>query len=164
MPNLPQRRAMRLKDYDYRQNGAYFITICVEDSLHLFGKIPDQDMILNDAGEMIHHWWAKIPEKFPTIELDLSVVMPNHMHGIICISDEKNKISISQAVAWFKTMTTNAYIRAVKASGWRRFNGQLWQHTFYDNIIRNEIALKEIQEYVLYNPARWNEDKYYGEA
>jgi putative transposase len=164
MPAYPQRRAMRLKDYAYSQSGAYFITICVEAKLHLFGSIHDQDMVLNDAGEMIGHWWAKIPEKFPGIELDLSVVMPNHMHGILCIADDANKDSISDVIAWFKTMTTNAYIRGVKIAQWRRFKGSLWQRTFHDNIIRNEQALKEIQEYILYNPAKWNEDRYYSEA
>jgi REP element-mobilizing transposase RayT len=118
---------MRLKDYDYSQSGAYFITICVEGGLHLFGTIPDQDMILNDAGEMISNWWAKIPEKFPGIELDLSVVMPNHMHGIICVADDANKVSVSQMLGWFKTMTTNAYIRGVKTAQWRRFKDSLWQ-------------------------------------
>ncbi len=80
---LPNRRSIRLKGYDYSKSGAYFITICVKDKIHFFGKIENGEMVLNDAGIMIDKWWQKIPEKFPDIELGEYQIMPNHFHAIV---------------------------------------------------------------------------------
>ncbi|HTA27816.1 MAG TPA: transposase [Bacteroidia bacterium] len=80
---LHNRHSIRLKGYDYSKAGAYFITICVKDKIHFFGKIENGEMILNDAGIMIDKWWQKIPEKFPDIELCDYQIMPNHFHAII---------------------------------------------------------------------------------
>jgi len=78
-----RRRSIRLKGYDYSKAGAYFITICVKDKIHFFGKIENGIMILNDAGIMIDKWWQKISEKFPDIELGDYQIMPNHFHAIV---------------------------------------------------------------------------------
>ena len=80
---LPYRKSPRLKDYDYSQEGAYFVTICTQNRLHLFGDISGDTMELNPAGIMVSDWWEKLPSKFADIELDLTVVMPNHFHGIV---------------------------------------------------------------------------------
>lgn len=80
---LHNRRSIRLKGYDYSKAGAYFITICVKDKIHFFGKIENGKMVLNDAGIMIDKWWQKIPEKFPDIELGEYQIMPNHFHAIV---------------------------------------------------------------------------------
>ena len=82
-PEIHHRRSIRLKGYDHSQAGMYFITICTQDSLHLFGKITNDEMVLNDAGTMVEKWWNELKNRFPNIELDESVVMPNHFHGII---------------------------------------------------------------------------------
>ena len=84
-PEIHHRRSIRLKEYDYSQAGMYFITICTQDKLHLFGKITSDEMILNDAGMMIEKWWYELKNKFPNIELGEFTVMPNHFHGIIQI-------------------------------------------------------------------------------
>jgi putative transposase len=86
-PEIHHRRSIRLKGYDYSQAGLYFITICTQDKLHLFGEITNDEMILNDAGITIEKWWNKLKNKFPNIELDEFVVMPNHFHGIIQINN-----------------------------------------------------------------------------
>ena len=86
-PHIHHRRSIRLKGYDYSQNGAYFVTICVQNRKCLFGKITNRNMVLNDAGKMAEKYWQKIPEHFPNIILDAFVIMPNHMHGILIIDN-----------------------------------------------------------------------------
>ena len=80
------RRSIRLKGYDYSQTGAYFVTICIQDRLQVFGQIKNGKMVMNNVGEMAERWWSKVPEKFPEIVLDGYIIMPNHMHGIIIIN------------------------------------------------------------------------------
>jgi len=84
---LPKRKQLRLSEYDYAQEGAYFVTICTRNTSCLFGNIVDEAMVLNDAGKMITSIWDVIPEQYPGIETDEFVVMPNHVHGIIVIAD-----------------------------------------------------------------------------
>ena len=79
------RRSIRLKGYDYSQAGAYFITIVTQDRIHLFGEVVNGKMQLNAAGRMILAEWEALLQRFPTVELDAFVVMPNHVHGIIII-------------------------------------------------------------------------------
>ena len=81
--NLPRRRAMRLRGYDYSQPGAYFVTTCVQHRKCLFGTIIDGKMRLNETGQVVVECWNRIPQHFPSVELRESVIMPNHMHGII---------------------------------------------------------------------------------
>src|ERR1035437_1338664 len=85
-PKIHHRRSIRLKGYDYSQEGMYFITICVQDRECLFGEIVQQIMILNDAGKIAEQCWLSIPEHFPNAILHEYVVMPNHIHGIIELS------------------------------------------------------------------------------
>ena len=82
-PNIHHRKSIRLKGYDYSQAGLYFITICVQDRKCLFGKIVDDEMILNDAGKIADECWLEIPKHFPNAVLHEHIVMPNHVHGIV---------------------------------------------------------------------------------
>ncbi len=118
-------------------------------------------MVANEAGQMVQTWWTELASKFPSVALDEFVVMPNHVHGVIRISEHANvpPVSLVRLVAWYKTMTTNAYIRGVKANSWKRFSGTLWQRSFYDHVVRNEEDLNRIRQYILDNPARWAEDQ-----
>jgi putative transposase len=84
-PDIHRRRSIRLKGYDYEQAGAYFVTVCTQDRACLFGNVADNTMRLNDAGQMIEQWWFELNRKFPTVESDEFVVMPNHFHGIVTI-------------------------------------------------------------------------------
>lgn len=79
------RKTIRLKNYDYSQNGIYFVTICVKNRNCLFGKFENGKIQLNDTGRMIDMWWNKMFEKYNEIQMDKYAVMPNHMHGIIHI-------------------------------------------------------------------------------
>ena len=86
------RKANRLKDYDYSQNGFYFVTICTKNKKEYFGKINDGEMVLNDYGEIANQLWLEIPDHFEDIKLDESVIMPNHLHGIIIIDSDEEPV------------------------------------------------------------------------
>ncbi len=82
-PDIHRRRSIRLKEYDYSQNGAYFMTICTWNRECLFGNILDGEIVLNDVGKMVQWIWDDLTNRFPIMELDEYVIMPNHLHGII---------------------------------------------------------------------------------
>jgi putative transposase len=87
-PNRHHRQSIRLKNYDYSQAGAYFVTIVSQNRQHVFGKIENGVMIPNPAGTMIKTLWYGLPERFVHVDLDAFIVMPNHIHGIIIINHE----------------------------------------------------------------------------
>lgn len=89
-PDKHHRKSIRLKHYDYSQAGAYFVTIVTQHRQHIFGDIKNGVMIPNSAGQMIESVWDNLSERFPQIELDTFVVMPNHVHGIIVINHQPN--------------------------------------------------------------------------
>lgn len=104
--------------------------------------------------------------------------MPNHIHGIAVIRDRTRQdagvqprvppaggadlrvrpTSLPQIVQWFKTMTTNAYIRGVGDRGWTPFAGRLWQRNYYEHIVRSEEELARIRDYIENNPLHWDGD------
>ncbi|HMN06562.1 MAG TPA: hypothetical protein PKD45_12620, partial [Flavobacteriales bacterium] len=87
MADLPQRRSIRLKGYDYTRVGAYFVTICTQDRKPLFGKVVDGKMVPSAIGEIVQRCWDAIPDHMPMAICDAFVVMPDHVHGIIVIRD-----------------------------------------------------------------------------
>ena len=179
-PEIHHRRTIRLCDYDYAAEGFYFVTICVHEHRALFGSITDGTMHLNDAGRMVEEWYHHCAEHFPDIECMEMVVMPNHFHCIWrntgtvgadrCVRpDEHGGVQpgehigspLHKVVQWFKTMTTNAYIRGVKQNGWPPFHTRLWQRNYYEHIIRDQRSHDEIAAYILENPLHWPDDKLY---
>ncbi len=88
-PQIHHRRSIRLKGYDYSQAGAYYFTIVVQYRACLFGNVLSGEIILNDAGKMVWEQWNTLPERFPNIELDEFIVMPNHVHGILVITERR---------------------------------------------------------------------------
>ena len=183
--NLPQRKSIRLKGYDYSQAGLYFITIVTQNRINLFGNIDNGKMILNDAGKMVEKWYFELENKYNDIKCDTIIVMPNHTHFIIqnvgadlrvcpnisneqsisgekTISGEHIGSPLHRVIQWFKTMTTNEYIRGVKNNNWQRFNGKLWQRNYWEHIIRNENGYQNISNYIINNPLKWNDDKLNG--
>ena len=173
-PEKHHRCSIRLKGYDYSLEGLYFITICIQNHKCLFGKIVEDKMILNDAGKMIEKWYHELGNKFINMKCRKYIVMPNHFHCIIETSDNYEedahigtslrgrplKISLFDIMDWFKTMTTNEYIRGAKNINWQRFEKHLWQLRYWDHIIRNENDNIRIENYIINNPSKWNEDKF----
>jgi len=176
---IKSRKSLRLPHYDYSQAGFYFVTICCQNKKILFGKVVGDEAQLNPAGEMIAKWYYKLETKFPGIRCREMIVMPNHFHCIIEIKhtasvgadprvcpDFKPKDAhmgapLPEVVHWFKTMTTNDYIRGVKDLNWPRFDKKLWQRNYYEHIIRSENSYLTISEYIQTNAIKWQKDKYY---
>ncbi len=165
----PNRRTIRLKDYDYAQPGAYFVTICTQDRACLFGDVMDYTMKLNAAG-LVTTLWNEVPARFANVDLDMFVVMPNHIHGILLYPDDGPVMAdctrattrvaptIGQVVGAFKSLSTVEYVRNVNANGWPAFHSRLWQRNYYEHVIRDEADLDRIRRYIDENPARWEFD------
>jgi putative transposase len=169
------RRSIRLDDYDYSQRGAYFVTISSHRHRPIFGIVSDGEMILNAVGKMIETWWWELTNKFRVLDTDAHIVMPNHFHGILMIVGADLRVCpaydidrhnvgahagapLPRIMQWFKTMTTNHYIRGAKTGAWPRFSGKLWQRNYFEHIIRSEKSLNAVREYIEANPARWSND------
>ncbi|WP_439240198.1 transposase [Lonepinella sp. BR2474] len=159
----PQRKIIRLQEYDYSDDGVYFVTICINSRLCLLGHIDDNQMILNNAGKMVDFWYHEMMNKFTMVHCLDYVIMPNHIHFILHIENDENtpRKSLSDIIQWFKIMTTNEYMRNVKEQGWQRFDKKLWQRSYYEHIIRNEKSYNEIVEYIENNPFTWIDDILY---
>ena len=85
-----QRRSLRLPGFDYSRPGRYFVTIRVRAGSHLFGEVVAGRMCLSPAGRVASQCWHEIPKHFPRVSLDVSVVMPGHLHGIIVVGESPN--------------------------------------------------------------------------
>ena len=84
-PKKCHRRSIRLPGYDYQTAGAYFVTLCTQNRLCLFGDIANGEMILNGSGYMVHRVWNELPQFYPGVNIDAFQIMPNHVHGIIIL-------------------------------------------------------------------------------
>lgn len=181
-PGKYHRRSIRLNGYDYSMEGAYFVTIVAQNRECIFGDIVDCEMRLNDLGELIQSGWGTLPERFPNVELDGFVVMPNHFHGIMVIRDDEcrgevasptatggetltggetpplqrtdtRRPTLGSIVAYYKYETTKR-INAIRDSQ----GTPVWQRNYYDHIVRNDRELNRIREYIANNAANWNSD------
>jgi len=181
------RKSIRLKGYDYSQPGLYFVTIATQNREKLFGRVIDNQMQLNIAGKIIEKWFYELENKFANIKCHEMIVMPNHMHCIIqivgtdvgadlCVcpnNKQNNTISgntaspsgehtgspLHRVVQWFKTMTTNEYIKMVKQNILPPFDKHIWQRNYWEHIIRNEQSYADISNYIKTNPLKWDIDK-----
>lgn len=85
---VPNRKSIRLKGYNYSNEGWYYVTICAQNKICLFGEIVYDKMKLNKAGKVIEKYWEEISNHFKFVELDDFIVMPNHFHGITIINEQ----------------------------------------------------------------------------
>lgn len=147
--NLPKRKNIRLKYYDYSKEGMYFITICVKDRIELLGQIKRLNQIeLSKEGKIVYTSLNNLKQTYTNIEIDEYVIMPNHIHLIIIIH-EKNNLTISRMIQQLKWGIT------------RKIGTSIWQKSFYEHIIRNEKEHLKIKEYIQNNIINWKEDKYF---
>ena len=170
---LPFRRTIRLKDYDYSQAGWYFITICTQGKACLFGQVENGKTVLSDIGTAAEEHLTDISRHFSFVSVDEHVIMPNHIHAIIAIQPvgaalmppaetSSNPVpdfphrSLSFIVQQYKSGVT----RWCAANGFGYFG---WQRGFYEHVIRNEDDLRDIREYIMNNPMIWCEDEEYRE-
>ena len=152
--NLPKRKNLRLPNYDYSENGAYYVTICTQNNLHLFGHVVGETIFYNLAGEMVLRWLNAIEQKYDGTHINCAMLMPNHLHFIIIF--EKAQHPLGEILKWFKSQTTNEYIRNVKRGLLPKFEKRIWQRNYYEHIIRTESELQSIQEYIQFNVQKWN--------
>lgn len=170
-PKIHHRRSIRLPEYDYTQPGAYYITICTHKRQCWFGDVENGEMQKNYLGEIAHRFWEALPRRFSHIQLDVFVVMPNHLHGILIITDEGYQAlpkdrpikeqfgrpvpgSIPTVVRSFKSAVTKR-INLMR----RGKNPPIWQDNYYESIVRIETGLDRIREYIINNPCHWEIDK-----
>lgn len=167
---LPNRKSIRLKNYDYSSNGYYFVTICTQNREKLFGEIVGATLRgrPNNPDKIIVKWLLESENKFKDIKIDEYIVMPNHIHFIIKRTGDHTGVTGDHAgsplrdiIGWFKTMSTNEYIAGVKDGRFMPFKGRLWQRNYYEHIIRNYDDYINIAEYIQNNPLKWEEDKLY---
>ena len=166
-PDIHHRRSIRLKHYDYSQEGAYFVTVCTNDKEWLFGDVINGEMQLNDMGNVTLQCWKEIPKHFPNAVLDEFIVMPNHIHGIVIFNavGAKNISPLQHGTS----MTIGSVIRGFKigVTKWARANGAShdpWQRNYYEHIIRNQPELNKIREYIINNLLNWETDENYSRS
>ena len=155
------RRSIRLRGYDYRNPGAYFITLCIKNRECLFGEIRNGEMVLNEFGDVVTNEWLRTPVVRPEITLDSFVVMPNHLHGIIVIHPGRGG-SRTAPTTVESTKPLGRLIGAFKTTSTKRINMirgtpgiALWQRNYYEHIVRGEFDLFRIRKYIAANPAKW---------
>lgn len=163
-----ERKQLRLRHFDYGQNGYYFITICTKDRLCVFGKIADQEICLSEIGQIVQFCWLDIPNHFPNVFVDEYIIMPNHIHGIIGIDNNDNagnadlrslqkydrtKMLLPKIIHGFKSSVTRIVNRSIKQTNFQ------WQKSYYERIIQNQETLIKIQNYIKKNPYQWEIDK-----
>lgn len=192
--DLPKRKRIRLPEFDYSENRMYFITICTYEKKHTLGRIvgygacdvPQQRF--SQRGKIVEKYIRLMDNKYNNVFIDKYVIMPNHIHMIIAVSnDPAESYDDNNRVGFFGTSQapypTSPGIKKVTLKGnAERANGiipkfvslfkrycnheigeNIWQRRFYDHVIRDENDYRSIWEYIDNNPARWAEDEYYTE-
>ena len=176
---IPGRRSIRLKGYDYSQGGGYFITIVTLWRECLFGKIVSGEMQVNDLGRIVEECFQAIPQHYSHAEIGPVVVMPNHMHGIVMIytnlqgdaSENHGTIPIVGARHASPLLprgtlpgSLGAIVGSFKSSVSRRAgrelnSGNIWQRNYYEHILRDQHDYERIANYIAANPTNWGIDR-----
>ena len=176
-PIKHHRRSIRLKGYDYAQAGLYFITICTQNRVCLFGDVINGEMILNQYGQIAYNEWLKTPQIRNNVELGDFVIMPNHIHVIIrllCRGELHSPVihelhsggvlnTPPNSPPQSPSQTIGAIVRGYKSTvtkqlGFLGFDGKLWQRNYYEHIIRDEKSYLRISAYIINNPQNWHND------
>lgn len=162
-----RNQSRRLKNWDYTSPSGYFVTICTHLRKPYFGNINNDKMHFSPIGQIVDQEWVKTGSLRESVELNEYVIMPNHVHGIIFLksfvgtprwgvqmSKNKGTDSLGLIIGQFKSACTRR-IRAEFRSDFA------WQARYYDHVIRDQIDLQRIREYIRDNPLKWALDEYY---
>ena len=143
-PTLHYRRSLRLRHYDYSSDGAYFVTICLQERQpHL--ENPTLSTTMEET-------WNALPQRFPGIALDEFVMMPDHIHFILWLHPgETSHPTLGDVVGAFKSLTGRAALKYLRGQGPSCID-QFWQRDFYDHVIRDETDLEQKRTYIRNNP------------
>jgi len=160
-PQFPNRKNPRLPEYDYGQNGAYFVTICLKPRLPILSQVVGAGprparTVLSPLGQLVTDTWNDLPNHNPGISLGPFIVMPDHIHGIMIL---EGRAGLGPAPTPLPEL-----MRQLKSFSARRINqfrgtpgAPLWQRGYYEHVIRDQQDLDEAAEYILGNPGRWIE-------
>ncbi len=154
-------KTLRLKDYDYSQPGAYFVTMCVKDRKCLLGEISGGEMILTEAGIIAQNEIVNIPGHYINIKIGENIVMPNHVHMIVYIYE---LTGVGQATTPTKNIRLQDVVGSYKSGVSREvrkihgYENYEWQRYFHDHIVRTDKALENISDYIRMNPSTWADD------
>jgi REP element-mobilizing transposase RayT len=171
-PETKRRRSIRLPGLDYARSGPFFVTICSENRVCLFGDVVNGEMKLNSFGRIVEEEWLRAAQLRPETILDAHVVMPNHFHGIVSILNREAEAADrpgapSGAPLQRQARSLGALIAQFKATTTRRINelrrrpgSTVWQRNYYEHAIRNARGLERIRNYIAANPALWEHDGY----
>jgi REP element-mobilizing transposase RayT len=161
--DLPKRKRIRLQSYDYSTPGAYFVTVCTQNRRCILSDIVVGDGVLDvpqarltSSGMCVRDTLLEIEQHYKWLSLDHYVIMPNHIHLLLRI--ESNGPSGTLAPT---NETLPKLISTFKRFTNRRCGAQLWQRSYHEHVIRNENDYREIWEYIVHNPIKWAEDRYY---
>ena len=181
-PDHHHRQSVRLRDFDYAGGGGYFVTLCAWQRECLFGDVRDGGMGLNEFGRVVEECWAAVPAHFPHVLLDVFVVMPNHVHGILLFDHRHSVVGVQHAAPLQRAadkmlgpmekrgITPNnvipgslgAVVRSFKSAVTKRINTMrdnsgcpVWQRNYHEHVIRDERDLHAIRQYIADNPAKW---------
>ena len=177
------RRSIRLPGYDYTSPGAYFVTICAHKGELLFGEVVEDHVALNEYGQIAHEEWLASEQIRQEIEMDVFVIMPNHLHGIVWIRDMDDEPeggmpcvgahekAHGRAPLRRPPRSLGSFIAGYKSAVTARINRMrgipgtpVWQRNYWEHIIRDDVSLNEIRAYIQDNPARWAEDQLHPDA
>jgi len=180
-PNIHHRKSIRLRGYDYSSAGMYFITPCVQNRICIFGEIQNGEIILNQFGQIEYDQWYLLPERFPNVDFDEFIVMPNHVHGIIILRNDGATLVVAQnetvdndiratvkvatnptigdIVGAYKSLVVHHCLEYIKPNCPEKRLGKLWQRNYWEHIIRTDNDYKRIADYIKNNLKKWNNDK-----
>ncbi|MCL4459777.1 MAG: transposase [Chloroflexi bacterium] len=188
-PEKYRRRSIRLNNYDYSQAGVYFVTICTYNRECLFGEIANSQMELSPIGAIAYQCWCEIPKHFNPVQLDEFIVMPNHIHGIIVITENRRgevtspsgmdgvtnegtgTVPLRKPMGGTGTVplrkpTLGQIVAYYKYQTTKMINrlgntpgNPVWQRNYYEHVVRNEDDLGKIREYIVNNPLKWEWDE-----
>jgi REP element-mobilizing transposase RayT len=150
--SIHHRKFIRLKGFDYSQTEAYFITTNVQDPNHLLCTITNDLIELTDIGTVVNDEWSGLPDHYPQVEIDEFVIMPDHFQGIIILHESQKPYSVSEVVRNFKTYSAKK-INSLKGRTGLRF----WQRNYYEHVVRDDMDLNRICQYIQENPLKWQD-------
>ena len=166
--NLPKRKLLRYKNYDYTADGYYFLTVCVKDRQKILSDIIYNEsdgkavVRLTEIGKIVERYLLNIQDLYEDICIENYVIMPDHIHIFIGISnwnDETQSISAGDTTDGKREDISNI-VKALKALVTKEIGYSVWQKSFFDVIVTNPKWFDNVDEYIDDNPQRWYEKKY----
>jgi REP element-mobilizing transposase RayT len=162
---MHHRRSLRFDRWDYREVAVYFVTITTQARIRLFGTVAGGQVMLSASGEIAQEEWLNSAALRAEVELDLFVVMPNHVHGLVVLLPKQDLPELPTAAARFASGSLGALVGGFKSAASRRINElhgtpgrRVWQRNYYDRVVRDDDELDQIRAYIDDNPRHWSQD------